>query len=435
MRVDDATESAARSLRDFARDLPASQRAALAGLLQLRPAGALAELAALPPEAVLAPEEARLFRRLAAEDPPSTSALRPAIVMIMKGTRLCNLRCTYCNQWADGPNQTMRFPVLLRAVRDVLRAPGVRHVQFVWHGGESTLLPLEFYRKALWLEQQFTRPGQVVRNAIQTNGTRLTDEWLDFLRRHEFSVGVSLDGPAEIHDRRRLDVAGRPTSARVRAGLESLRAAGIAHGVLLVVDDAVVDFGARPLLDHLLDIGVTGVDFLNALPRNTAVGAPVEGLYLAWPRYVEFLREVFRCWWPDLADRLAIRELSGLVGQLSGGPPGTCVFAGNCFGAFLTVDPAGDVSACDKYVDDADYRFGNLLGEDLSSIAASGRLADIRADNAAEVDAMRGCRWFDVCQGGCPHDRYTSLRRRPGAGRRCCGFAPLLADIEEVVTS
>jgi uncharacterized protein len=109
------------------------------------------------------------------------------------------------------------------------------------------------------------------------------------------------------------------------------------------------------------------------------------------------------------------------------------VFAGNCFGAFLTVEPGGDVSACDKYVDDADYVFGNLFRADLSEIAASGRLAAVRESNAAQVDALRDCPWFGVCHGGCPHDRYTSLRRRPGADERCCGFAPLLADMGEVV--
>jgi uncharacterized protein len=432
----DALANAGRHLRGFALELPQEQRAALGRLLQLSvPAPTpLTELGAQPPESVLSANEVRLFRRLAEEELPQESGLRPTIVMIMKGTRLCNLRCTYCNQWDEGPNQTMRFPVLARAIRDVLRAPGVRNVQFVWHGGETTLLPIEFYRKALWLQQQFRRPGQVIRNGIQTNGTRLSDEWLDFLYRYELSVGVSLDGPAEIHDQRRLDVAGRATFSKVRAGLASLQQAQIPHGVLLVVDDRVVDFGAQRLLDSLLELGITSVDFLNALPKNTAVGAPAQGLYLSWQRYISFLREVFQCWWPELTGRLAIRELDGLLARVSGGPPGTCVFAGDCFGGFLTIDPGGDVSACDKYVDDPDYLFGNILTKNLSVIAAAGRLKSIRESNSVQLAAMRECPWFDVCQGGCPHDRYTSLRRGSDGKDPCCGFAPLLSDIKEVVT-
>lgn len=427
-------DSAAIRLEAFAEKLPPRERAVLDQLLRDGPGtDSMNGVVPEPEISILTSDEEAVFRRLAQEERPQTSALRPSLVMIMKGTRLCNLRCTYCNQWEEGPNQQMRFPVLAKAIRDVLRAPGVRTVEFVWHGGESTLLPISFYRKAVWLQQQFQSPGQVIRNAIQTNGTRLTPEWLDFLRRYHFSVGVSLDGPAEVHDQRRLDVAGRPTHHRVRAGLSSLRSARIPHGVLVVVDDKVVDIGARRLLEELLELGITSVDFLNALPKNTAIGAPSQGIYLAWPRYVAFLRDVFQIWWPDMANRLAIRELTGLAGQLSGGPPGTCVFAGDCFGSFLTIDPNGDVSACDKYVDDPAYRFGNLLRQDLSVIAASRRLDTVRWSNSIELDDLRQCPWFDLCQGGCPHDRYTSRRRRPGSTDQCCGFAPLLNDMKEAI--
>lgn len=433
------TESISRAgdhLEDFASTLTPAGRAALDVLLSAggRPRfPAVAALGELPAEAVLSPAEFALYQRLAAEVPARAGALRSMIVMIMKATRLCNLRCSYCNQWRDGPNQVMGFPVLIRAVRDVLRAPGVGNVQFVWHGGEATLLPISFYHKALWLQQQFQRPGQVVSNAIQTNGVRLSDEWLGFLRRYRFSVGVSLDGPPEVHDQRRIDVRGKPTSARVRLGLKRLRDAGISHGVLLVVDNSVVDVGPQRLLEYLMDIDVAKVDFLNALPSNTPVGAPGQGFYLSFPRYVEFLCEVFRCWWPQYAERIWIRELGGLVRQLAGGKPESCVFAGDCFGGFLTIEPSGDVSACDKYVGDQDYHFGNLLSESLSMVLSSGRLTQVRADNAEAVAITKECRWFSVCQGGCPHDRYTSIRRLPEGDSRCCGFAPLLAEMAAVL--
>lgn len=421
---------AGKHLEQFSSTLPPTERAALRALLTLAdPEAPFTALGAIPAEQILDAAQIGHYRRLSAESAAGRGALRPAMVMIMKATRLCNLRCTYCNQWREGPNQVMSFPVLARAVRDVLRAPGVRHVQFVWHGGEATLLPTSFYRKALWLQQQFRQPGQVVRNAIQTNATHLNDEWLAFLRRYGVSVGVSLDGPPEVHDQRRLDVSGRPTSARVHAGLERLRSAGVEHGILLVVDDAIVDVGPERVLAYLLDIGVTHVDLLNALPMNTPVGAPWNGAYLPWPRYIDFLRGMFRSWWPEHAERLWIRELGGLVQQLGGGPPATCVFAGDCFGGFLTIDPSGDVSACDKYVDDAGYHFGNLLTQDLTSVLSSGGLHTVRSDNDTAVDRMRDCPWFSVCHGGCPHDRYTSLRRRPDSDQRCCGFAPLLSEM------
>ena len=266
-------------------------------------------------------------------------------------------------------------------------------------------------------------------NTVQTNGTRLSDEWLAFLRDHDIGVGVSLDGPPEIHDARRLDAAGRPTSARVRKGIERLRNAGITRwGVLMVVDEDVCALGPRRVLEYLTEIGVERVALLNVLPENTPTGTPPQGDYLRFPRYVEFLRGLFELWW-DNRDRIVVRELADLSGQIAGGDAQICVFAGECFGVYLTVEPTGEVSACDKYIDDDEYRFGHVLETGLAGVQLSERLVAVRRDNGHAVERMRDCRWFGVCHGGCPHDRYTGERRLPGYDGRCCGLAPLLDDI------
>jgi uncharacterized protein len=324
----------------------------------------------------------------------------------------------------------MTFGVLARTTRDALRDPSVRHVDFVWHGGEATLLPLSFYRKALWLQERFRRPGQVVVNTIQTNGTRLSDPWLAFLREHGIGVGVSIDGPPEVHDARRLDVAGRPTSARVREGIARLRAAGIdSWGALMVVDEAVIVAGPRRILEYLTEAGVSRIALLNVLPENTAAGEPPAGDYLPFPRFVEFLRELFEVWWQEYRDRVVIRELADLAGQLGGAPPHICVFAGDCFGTYLTVEPTGEVSACDKYIGDDEYRFSAGAGRGLVDAQLSARLKEVREENRRAVERMRDCRWFGVCHGGCPHDRYTGERRLTGYSGQCCGLAPLLDDM------
>src|SRR4029077_20302558 len=124
--------------------------------------------AGAPPASVLTPAEVADYEALSAEPDPEPPG-GVAVTMIMKATRLCNLRCTYCHSWREGPNETMTFPVLARATRDALRDPSARSIDFVWHGGEATLLPLSFYRKALWLQQRFRRPGQSVHNNLQTN--------------------------------------------------------------------------------------------------------------------------------------------------------------------------------------------------------------------------------------------------------------------------
>jgi len=215
----------------------------------------LAALRSIPPEKILLSEEIRIYKRLFDEKENLTPAFSPQIVMVMKATRLCNLRCTYCNAWREGPNQSMSFEVLARATRDVLRAPGQNQVEFVWHGGEVTLLPRSFYHKALWLQQMFKLDEQDISNSVQTNGTLLTKEWADFLKKYKFSVGISLDGPPQVNDYSRVDRKGQGTSARVSEGIRMLDEANVPYGILMVVDDAVVKLGSRVLLDYFVSEG------------------------------------------------------------------------------------------------------------------------------------------------------------------------------------
>ncbi|HEX2222892.1 MAG TPA: radical SAM protein, partial [Thermoanaerobaculia bacterium] len=305
-------------LDSFTAGLSESEQAMLVALLSQGTQNPdLAALAAETPAAVLGPQEAELFHQLLAAPAPEGSGgqLRPALAVIMKATKICNLRCTYCRSWAEGPDQKMTFEVLARSIHGALSAPGVTSVEFVWHGGETTLRPVSFYRKALWLQQRFRRPGQKVANTVQTNGTNLTAEWLDFLKRYRFSVGVSLDGPPEVHDRRRLDTRGRPTSHRVQQGLRRLQEHGIRHGVLMVVDDDVIALGARRLLDYFLELGVRHVSLLNVVPEGEPERA-MPGDYVALARFVTFLRELFHAWWPEAADRIVFREISDLADRL-----------------------------------------------------------------------------------------------------------------------
>lgn len=422
-------------LDQFGERLSESERVALQELLgmSVRDLG-IASLAAQPPEAVLDPGEVETLHRIEAEPAPTTAGLRPTLALIVKVTRLCNLRCTYCRSWAEGANQSMPFEILARAVRGALLAPGVEAVEFIWHGGETTLRPISFYRKALWLQQRWRRPGGRISNSIQTNATRLTPEWLDFLADHRFRVGVSLDGPPEVHDRRRFDTKGRPTSERVRQGLRQLQERGIHHGVLMVIDDDVMDLGAARLLDYLLEAGVSRAALLNVIPEGEPERV-LPGDYLEFPRFVSFLRELFQAWWPTHADRITFREISDLIDQLRGDGGRFCVFGDNCMGGVLTVEPFGDVSICDRYQGDASYTLGNLAQVSLADLALAPGLVHARAETAAEMKATRDCPWHSVCRGGCPHDRYVRTHRGVTQDERCCGWAPLLEDLARAVGS
>jgi uncharacterized protein len=417
-------------LRGLAEQLSQGEQEALSFLLKTLDSrsSALTELAALPPESVLKPSEAEVHKGLLTRPIQTQVGLPHTIALIMKGTRLCNLRCTYCRSWAEGPNEVMPFDVLARAIQSACAAPGVECVEFIWHGGETTMRPIAFYRKALWLQERFRRRGQRITNQLQTNATNLSPEWLDFLKRYRFVVGVSLDGPPEVHDLRRLDIKGLPTSERVREGMEMLRSNGIGFEVKMVVDDEVINLGAQRLLDYLLEIGVRQVALLNVVPEGDP-DRKLPGDYLELPRFVGFLREIFRLWWPTYAERISFRELSDLMTRLQGGPGGFCVFDVNCMGGVYTIEPMGDIAACDRYQGDADFKFGNILGTELSELLVSPNLARAHAETDAEMDHTSSCRWFHICHGGCPHDRYVRIHRGVSHGERCCGWSPLLTEM------
>ena len=425
--------SLAGHLEELGGRLTAGESEALASILgSANPA--FAALGATPPEAILEPEERAVFEELSATPEATERTLPRLVVLIMKATLRCNLRCTYCSSWSDEPNQVMSFEVLARAIHGALTAPGVRVVEFVWHGGESTLRPLSFYRKTLWLQERFRKPGQKITNSLQTNGTHLPDDWVEFLKRFDLSVGISLDGPPEIHDRRRVDVKGRPTSARVRAGLRKLQEHGIHHGVLMVVDRDVVELGAERILEYLLELGVSDASLLNVAPEGDPAEASPDDPYLPYSRFVEYLRDLFAVWYPRYADRISFREISNLLATLRGGANRFCVYGPNCVGRFFTVEPQGDVSHCDKYQQNPDFRFGNLLDTRLGDLTATPRLLRAHGYTAAGLDLCRSCRWFGVCQGGCPFDRYVRVvRRNEPRDERCCGLAPLLADMERAL--
>ncbi len=426
--------SVANRLKSFSAQLTARERLALTALLDAAYGySPHRKLGACSPEAIFDDAECKVVAGILDESAPAQSNFDSSLVVILKATRLCNLRCSYCHFWSDDPNKNMPFEVLARAIRDTLQAPGIKAVDFVWHGGETTLLPMSLYRKAIWLQQHFCQSGQTITNSLQTNGTRLTPEWINFLREYDFKLGVSLDGPPELHDRRRIDAAGKPTSKRVQETIANLRANGLQFGVLMVVDEDVVKLGPERLLEYFLEIGIERVGLLNVIPINTPSQQFREETYIRWEQFVCFLRDLFRVWWPAYADRVSFRELADLIGKVQGSKPTTCFFAGNCMGHYLTIEPSGDVFACDKFIGDESFFFGNLLRENLAAMSLSPSFAAVRAEAATAIDLTRGCRWFRVCQGGCPHDRYLRRRYNRLRDESCCGLAPLLSEISEAL--
>lgn len=368
-------------------------------------------------------------------DKESSTKINPSqLTIILKATRLCNLRCTYCHSWKSGPNQVMPFSTLVKTLYDSLMT-GAKHIEYVWHGGEVTLLPIDYLKKALILQQYFKRPGQVIGNALQTNATLLSSEWIHFIKENNISIGVSLDGPPEINDKRRLDKAGRPTFSKIKQGIELLRQHDVHFGILMVIDDDIIEFGADPLLSYFADTGIKNFALLNAIPKNTN-NSSVTGVYLPWERYVQFMKELFVNWWKNYKGMFEIRELKVLSDKVQNPKSdGLCYFAGDCMGKYLTIEPDGTVFACDKYIGDKQYIFGNLLEKNLGDIIkdSTNLKSALMLQNKNKQQMKAKCDWYSVCNGSCPHDVKLNKQFQNYHAGDCCGLSGLLETIKATV--
>ena len=176
---------------------------------------------------------------------------------VLKATRRCNLRCQYCHDWRSGRGYDMSFETAARVIASVLRHPSVTTVLCTWHGGEPTLLPLDFYRRVLNAQAHLRRDGQKFRDASRRR-TLMKDERCQFLADNDFYVGVSVDGPQSLQDMHRPFISGRGSSQTVYRGLRLLQDWGIDHGVLMVVDRATIELGPRALFEFLMRLGESG---------------------------------------------------------------------------------------------------------------------------------------------------------------------------------
>ncbi len=381
-------------------------------------------------EDILSLQEIDILERIESEVISPPDLPQATLVIILKATRLCNLRCNYCNSWRAGPGQVMDFEVLARMMLTTLATANLRHLQIVWHGGEITLLKPDYVRKALWLQERYRRGHTKVENCIQTNGTRISSEWVDLLRDYRIAVGVSVDSSQVLHDSRRQTKNGKGSWDAAQAGIASLSAGDVGIGLLAVIDEEALEMGAAAYLEGLAEHGVKGVAVLNALPANEP-DRPNSEAYLNWSRYISFMREMFAIWWRDHRDAFDIRELSALVTALRGQRHGLCIYDGNCMGKYVTVEPDGRLSACEKYVGNRSYDFGRLGNRSISeAFGASSMLsAAVEAVDAQKRAAEKTCSYFSICQGGCPHDALNNARFGQ-AGSGCCGLRSLIEDME-----
>ncbi|MGM9508046.1 radical SAM protein [Larkinella sp. GY13] len=355
-----------------------------------------------------------------------------SLSLIIKSTRKCNLRCSYCHDWRSR-GTVISFEILANIVAKAFRAKRYKVINFIWHGGEPLLLGIDFFRRALSLQQAFIQEGQYVLNSVQINGTLLTEEWCDFFRKNHFQVGVSVDGPEEIHNRNRSFASGKGSFQQVIKSIDLLKEYGIGHGVLLVLNENTKRLPAPEIFDFITrDLKVDNFSFLPAVPDNLIgqnSGERATTDYLSLEDYEEFMIRIFDHWYALDNPDIRVREIDGIVRSVMRGNPQVCTLAGNCLGGYYHIEPEGDVYHCDKYVGDPMYNLGNILESDFDSLFKSPQMRALRRQERDNLQRLSACQHYGICNGGCPHDRYIAKKYRTDFTGECCGQNRLISHI------
>ncbi|MGD0882537.1 MAG: anaerobic sulfatase maturase [Acidimicrobiales bacterium] len=371
-------------------------------------------------------------------DPPST--LRAPFHVLSKPTGpICNLDCEYCfflskESLYPGDRFRMSDDVLAGYLGQYIGSQPDGEVTVAWQGGEPTLMGVEFFRRAVGIAEEVRRPGQQLQHTIQTNGTLLSDEWCQLLARHRFLVGISIDGPPDVHDRYRVDKRGGPTSDKVLRGLRLLQAHGVDVNVLCTVHAANQD---RPLDVYRYfrdDLGITFIQLIPIVERvndtgfqegDTVTDRSVDPV--AWG---DFLEAVFDEWVTRDVGTVFVQLFDAALASWCDLPSSLCIFRETC-GDALALEHNGDLYSCDHFVE-PDHFLGNITTSTMVELITSPQQ---RAFGQAKADTLPAyCRTCEVrfaCNGECPRNRFVQTPDgEPGLNYLCAGYKSFFTHID-----
>lgn len=371
-----------------------------------------------------------------------TPFARPMYIMTKAAGSMCNLACKYCyylekNNLYREQQPDRRFimtdDTLERFIRMYIQSQTTPQVLFCWHGGESLMRPLSFYKRVVELQRKYAA-GRIIDNTIQTNGTLLDDEWCRFFRDNNWLVGVSVDGPQEFHDEYRRNKMGAPSFRKVMQGINLLKKHGVEWNALAVVND----FNADYPLDFYRFFKEIECRYIQFTPIVERILPRKDGRYLASPmdaqdipladfsvlpaQWGDFLCAVFDEWVRNDVGEYFVQIFDATLANWIGEQPGVCSMARTC-GHAGVMEYNGDVYSCDHFVF-PEYKLGNIRTHTLVEMMFSERQQRFGADKRDRLPGQcRQCRYLFACNGECPKNRFaTTAAGEPGLNYLCEGY-------------
>lgn len=336
----------------------------------------------------------------------------------------CNLNCRYCYYHNDNktPHSAGSRPVrmnddtLQRMIRAYM-ASDQDVYSFVWHGGEPSIMPLSFYEKAVAYQKKFARTGSVISNTFQTNGVQIPKNLARFMARYRFLCGISLDGPAQIHDRYRKTIDHGPSHAMVLKGIKTLSCAGVALNALTVVSQANVHHPVETY-QYLKSIGFQYLHFIPCVeigPDGSLADFAISGE--AWG---QFLIKVFNEWINNDVHTVSIRLFESILAKIVYYSAIDCQNSREC-NRYLLVESNGDVFPCDFFVAPA-FKLGNVTKTGLETIASSDTFTTFSKGKKKWPPQCNSCKFLQFCMGDCRKFRYKRNQNDSFLSLLCPGW-------------
>jgi uncharacterized protein len=340
---------------------------------------------------------------------------------------ICNLNCSYCYYlgkeclYPKAEPFRMSDEILEEYIDQHISASPEGVIMFSWHGGEPTLLGLDYFRKIVALQRRHRPPGRPIVNGIQTNGTLLDEDWCRFFAKEGFAVGLSLDGPPEMHDRYRVTKDKKPTHEQAMRGYRLLRRHHVNADILCVVNAHNAKFPLQ-VYRFFKQINAQHVSFLPMVdPRPNADGK-VSPLSVSAEDWGTFLCTIFDEWMERDIGRIKVQIFEEAARMAFHQEHSLCIFRPTC-GDIPVVEHNGDFYSCDHFVD-MEHRLGNIIETPLIELLESpAQRAFGEAKGKALPRQCRECEVKAMCNGACPKDRFLeSLDGEPGLNYLCAGY-------------
>jgi len=362
---------------------------------------------------------------------------------------ICNLDCQYCfflskEMLYPGSRFQMADDLLETYIRQLIEGHQVPEVNIAWQGGEPTLMGVDFFKRSIEYAEKYKRPDQKIVYSIQTNGTKLDDDWCAFLKQHDFLVGISIDGPREMHDTYRVNKGGQGSFDQVISGLEYLKKHQVDFNILCTVHAANQDHPLEVYHFFRDDLKAQFIQFIPIVERVTAdnlqladqgwsekpgskrplytqTGDLVTLRSVSAEKYGQFLNAIFDEWVLRDVGKVFVQIFDMTLGSYFG-QHNLCIFAPTC-GTALALEHNGDLYSCDHYVE-PDYLLGNIKEMHMVEMIASDQQRKFGQD---KLDTLpRYCRECEVrfaCNGGCPRERFIQTPDgEPGLNYLCAGY-------------